>query len=56
MPEPHDKQVPGGRKAAGPLHDQDVTDMSIYKLAPERTKDSSSPFSVSATFQSKFDS
>jgi hypothetical protein len=43
--------VPGGRKAAGSLHDQDMTDMSIHKLAPDRTKDSSSPFNVSVTFQ-----
>jgi energy-coupling factor transporter ATP-binding protein EcfA2 len=28
-----------------------MTDMSIHKLAPERSKDSSSPFSVSVAFQ-----
>jgi len=43
--------VPGGRKAAGPLRDQDMTDMSIHKLAPDRTLGQSSPFSVSVTFQ-----
>jgi energy-coupling factor transporter ATP-binding protein EcfA2 len=43
--------VPGGRKAAGFLFDQDMMDMSIHKLAPERTKESSSPFSVSVAFQ-----
>jgi energy-coupling factor transporter ATP-binding protein EcfA2 len=30
---------------------QDMTDMSIHKLAPDRTKESSSPFSVSVAFQ-----
>jgi hypothetical protein len=43
--------VPGGRKAAGPLRDQDMTDMSIHKLAPDRTFGQSSPFSVCVTFQ-----
>jgi hypothetical protein len=43
--------VPGGRKAAGLSFDQDMTDMSIHKLAPDRTKESSSPFSVSVAFQ-----
>ena len=43
--------MPGGRKAAGFLRDQGLTDMSIHKLAPERTKDSASPFSVSVAFQ-----
>jgi hypothetical protein len=32
-------QVPGGRKAAGPLHDQDMTGMSIPKLALGRSED-----------------
>jgi regulator of protease activity HflC (stomatin/prohibitin superfamily) len=26
---PHDQQVPGGRKAAGPLHDQDMTGFNL---------------------------
>jgi len=51
VPEAHDKQVPGGRKAAGLFHDQDLTDMSIHKLAPDRTLGQSNPFSVSVAFQ-----
>jgi hypothetical protein len=43
--------VPGGRKTAGLLFDQDMTDMSIHKLAPDRMKETSSPFSVSVAFQ-----
>jgi hypothetical protein len=43
--------VSGGRKAAGLLHDQDTTDMSIHKLDLDRAKDSSTPFSISVAFQ-----
>ena len=43
--------MPGGRKAAGLLIDRDATDMSIHKMAPDRTQDTSSPFSVSVAFQ-----
>jgi hypothetical protein len=42
--------VPGGRKAAGLFYDQDLTTMSIHKLAPERALDSR-PFNVSVAFQ-----
>src|ERR1700688_1447867 len=42
---------PAVERPPGFLHHQDMTDMSIHKLAPERTKEASSPFSVSVAFQ-----
>jgi ATPase family associated with various cellular activities (AAA) len=43
--------VPGGRKAAGLLHEQDFTTMSIHKLAPDRAEGAARQFSVSVAFQ-----
>jgi hypothetical protein len=43
--------VPGGRKAAGLLREQDFTTMSIHKLAPDRAEGDARQFSVSVAFQ-----
>jgi hypothetical protein len=43
--------VSGGRKAAGFLHNQGMTDMSIHKWALERARGSSTPFSINVAFQ-----
>ena len=43
--------MPGGRKAAGFLHDNEATHMSTYNLPRERVKNGSSPFRVSVAFQ-----